>query len=132
MRAVDTNILVRYLTHDDSKQAQIAERILSECDVAHEPVFLSVLVLCELLWVLDRSFGHSKAQRIEVIEHLLETNLFRVDHEHLVRSSLNLYRDGKGSFPDYLIGEISRQAGCRDTVSFDRALKGSPGFTILP
>src|SRR5205085_2366732 len=118
---VDTNVLVRYLTHDDSKQAQIVERILSECDAVHEPVFLSILVLCELLWVLDRSFGHSKAERIEVIEHLLETDLFRVDQEHLVRRSLSLYRDGKGSFPDYLIGEISQQAGCRDIVSFDRA-----------
>jgi predicted nucleic-acid-binding protein len=32
---------------------------------------------------------------------------------------------------DYLIGEIASAAGCRDTVTFDRALKGSLGFTIL-
>jgi predicted nucleic-acid-binding protein len=49
----------------------------------------------------------------------------------LVRRSLELYREGKANFSDYLIGEISRQAGCRDTVTFDRALKGAPGFTLL-
>jgi predicted nucleic-acid-binding protein len=54
------------------------------------------------------------------------------EQESLVRHSLDRYRHGKGNFPDYLIGEISRQSGCSDTVSFDRALKGSSGFTILP
>ncbi len=44
---------------------------------------------------------------------------------------LEIYHRGKGNFTDYLIGEISRQAGCRDTVTFDRGLKGAPGFTLL-
>jgi len=31
----------------------------------------------------------------------------------------------------YLIGEISREDGCRDTVTFDRALRGAPGFAVV-
>jgi antitoxin PrlF len=34
------------------------------------------------------------------------------------------------SFPDYVIGEINHQAGCRDTVSFDRDLRKALGFTV--
>jgi predicted nucleic-acid-binding protein len=48
-----------------------------------------------------------------------------------VRQSLEHYRRGKATFPDYVIGEISRHAGCRDTVTFDRDLRSAPGFTIL-
>ncbi len=131
MRSLDTNVLVRYLTNDDPKQTQIAERILEECRASREPVFLTILVLCELFWVLDRSFGQTKTQLVDVLEKLLDMSLFRIEQESVVRQSLDQYRHGKGSFPDYLIGEISRHAGCRDTVSFDRALKGSTGFTIL-
>jgi predicted nucleic-acid-binding protein len=131
MRSLDTNVLVRYLVNDDPKQAQTAERILDDCRDNREPVFLSILVLCELVWVLDRSYGQTKAQILAVLEKLLEMDLFRIEQESLVRQSLNHYRPGKGSFPDYLIGEISQRAGCRDTVSFDRALKGAPGFTVL-
>jgi predicted nucleic-acid-binding protein len=65
------------------------------------------------------------------LEKLLATDLFRIEQEPAVRHSLKHYRDGKAGFPDYLIGEIGRVAGCRDTVSFDRALRAAPGFQIL-
>jgi predicted nucleic-acid-binding protein len=44
---------------------------------------------------------------------------------------VEFYRTGRAGFPDYVIGEISKQAGCRDTVTFDRALRDTPGFTLL-
>ena len=53
------------------------------------------------------------------------------EREDAVRRSLELYRHGPASFSDYLIGEISREDGCRDTVTFDRGLRGAPGFTVL-
>jgi hypothetical protein len=49
----------------------------------------------------------------------------------VVRRSLIGFGAGKASFPDFAIGEISRQAGCRNTVSFDRDLRKAPGVTIL-
>ena len=38
---------------------------------------------------------------------------------------------GKGDFSDHLIGEISRHAGCRDTVTFDRDLRQVTGFSVI-
>jgi len=58
-------------------------------------------------------------------------DLFRVEREPLVRRSLQHFRHGKGNFADYLIGEIGSEAGCRDTVTFDRALRDAPGFQML-
>ena len=131
MRGVDTTVLVRYITDDDREQAEAVERFLQQCHRDHERIFVSVLVLCELIWVLDRSFEESKPRLIEVLERLLATDLFQIDQESAVRHSLEHYRLGKAGFPDYMIGEIGRLAGCRDTVSFDRALRGSPGFELL-
>jgi len=131
MRSVDTNVLVRYLTDDDPKQAAAVERFFDECRRNRDSVFIPGLVLCELVWVLERSCGFAKVNIANALQGLLETSLFRIEQEPLVRRVLDRYRTGKGNFGDYLIREISRHAGCRDTVSFDRALKNAPGFTIL-
>lgn len=131
MRSLNTNVLVRYLAADDPKQLAATEGLIEECRNANEPLYLTALVLCELVWVLSRSYDQPKAAVVEALDQILQMEQFRIEHDALVRRSLELYREGKANFSDYLIGEISRQAGCRDTVTFDRALKGAPGFTLL-
>ncbi len=130
MRSLDTNVLVRYLTADHPKQLAAAERIIEECRDNEEPIYLTVLVLCELVWVLSRRYGQSKAQIVETFEQIIQMEQLRIENDALVRRSLEMYKAGKGNFADYVIGEISAQAGCRDTVTFDRALRGAPGFTL--
>jgi predicted nucleic-acid-binding protein len=49
----------------------------------------------------------------------------------LVRRSLDAFRDGRGDFADYAIGEMCLAAGCQDCVTFDRGLKDAAGFTLL-
>ena len=49
-RAVDTNVVVRYLTNDDPAQAQVAERVLREGFV------LTATVLMESEWVLRSAY----------------------------------------------------------------------------
>lgn len=52
MRAVDTNIIVRYLVGDDLAQSQKTQDI-----VGHEPVFVPRTVLLEAEWVLRKLYG---------------------------------------------------------------------------
>lgn len=47
MKALDTNVLVRYLLRDDARQAEIAGALLAAGNV-----FLPVAVVLELIWVL--------------------------------------------------------------------------------
>jgi len=131
MRGIDTNVLVRYIVNDDLKQAELVDRLFHECDAAGEHLFVPVIALCELVWVLDRAYGQGKPQIVEVLDRLLGLDLLRFEQEAVVRQSLTRFRDGKASFPDYVIGEISRHAGCRDVVSFDRDLRKTAGFSIL-
>ena len=131
MRALDTNVLVRYLAADDPTQLAAVEQFIEECSENQEPVFLSVPVLCETVWVLARLYSQTKVVVIEILEEILAKDLFQIEHEDAVRRSLQAYREGKAGFADYLIGEVSREAGCRDTVTFDRELRGAAGFTVL-
>ena len=131
MRSLDTNVLVRYLAADDPKQFALAERVIEECRENQEPLFLAAVVLCELVWVLARSYHQTKPVIVGILEHIVEDELFQIEHHSIVRRSLQAYRQGRGSFADYLIAELSRGAGCRDTVTFDQALRGAAGFTVL-
>jgi len=132
MRAVDTNILVRFFTKDDLKQYSEVERLFDECVRRQEQVFISIPVLCELVWALSSGYSQTKVQIAHVLDMLLDDGLFHVDQEPLIRIALDRYRHGRAGFSDYLIGVIAVDAGCRDTISFDRGLRGAPDFTILP
>jgi predicted nucleic-acid-binding protein len=131
MRGLDTNVLVRYLTADDKKQLASADQIIEECRKNQEPLFLSAIVLCELVWVLTSAYGQAKPALVNTLEQILDMDLFQIEYDALVHRSLDAYRHGKGNFSDYLIGEIGKHHGCRDIVTFDRALKNSKAFTVL-
>jgi predicted nucleic-acid-binding protein len=131
MRAVDTNVLVRFFAKDDLRQYSEVERLFDECVRRQEQVFISIPVICELVWALSSGYSQTKLQIARVLDKLLDDGLFHMDQEPLIRIALDRYRHGKGGFADYLIGTIAVDAGCRDTVSFDRGLRGAPDFTIL-
>jgi predicted nucleic-acid-binding protein len=131
MRAADTNLLVRYFTADDRRQVAIVDALFGECMDRGEQIFVSIPVICELAWVLSVSHRFTKPEIADALARLLDQTLFEVESELLVRRALKSYDNGRGGLTDYLISEIATAAGCRDTVTFDRALKGSHGFTLL-
>jgi len=131
MRGLDTNVLVRYLAVDDAKQLATVEELLDESERNREPLFLSAIMLCELVWVMAKRYNHSKLQILQMLDQILEMDHFRIENDLMVRRSLESFRDGKGNFSDYLIAEVCRQHGCRDFVTFDHALKNSAGITVL-
>lgn len=130
MRGLDTNVLLRPLVQDDPAQTAAAEAFLRETQARGERLFVSGIVLCETCWAL-RSYGYSRSEIAKAIEGILDTALFEIQDRELVRRALVQYRQGPADFADYLIGWQSRQAGCADTVTFDRGLEGAAGFSLL-
>jgi len=56
MIALDTNVLVRFLTQDDPGQGRLASTFIGSLTEAN-PGFVCREVLVELVWVLERSYG---------------------------------------------------------------------------
>ena len=122
MIGLDTNVLVRYLTQDDPSQAAKASRVI---DVAAAgELFVSSVVVCELVWVLEDSYGQKRDEIAQVLERLLLTGQFAFEDKALLWQVLADYRGGKGDLADYVIGRLARRAGASETFTFDRALKG--------
>jgi predicted nucleic-acid-binding protein len=131
MKGLDTNILVRYLTEDDPRQAAAAVREIEGAGRKGEKMVVQPLVLCELAWVLESAYGIGKKELLEVFERVLRTAQFEIPGKDLVWRSLADYRAGKGDFSDYLLGRLNEDEGASLTITFDKALKGNPLFHVL-
>jgi predicted nucleic-acid-binding protein len=131
MIGIDTNVLVRFFVEDDPQQADQVQRLLARARSQSERVWVSVIVLCETLWVLHSGYHAHKDRIVEAVDQLLNADVFEVEEEDGVRAALNLYRVGKADFADYLIGQLNSARACATTVTFDRSLRAVPGFTRL-
>ena len=132
MKGVDTNVLVRYITKDDPAQERAASRFLDSARARAEPIFVNVIVLCELVWVLGRTYEYSRAEVAAVIGQVLTTEQIVVEDADLAWLALSDFRGSKADFADCLIGRKNLRLGCAATVTFDGRLKGLAGFATLP
>lgn len=119
MTGLDTNILVRYITQDDPQQSALATRFIEEKCSLEFPGFINHIVLCELVWVLNRCYKTDRMQSLQVIEQLLRTAQFQVQEPQIVWKALKLAQKGKADFADFLISQINLAHQCESTITFD-------------
>jgi predicted nucleic-acid-binding protein len=131
MIALDTNLLVRYLTKDDLSQFERAKRLIDECAGRDERLLINAVVLCELTWVLESAYGYSRVEIADALERILETAQFEIQHAAESRLALHDVRSTKAGFSDALIGRLNRTLGARQTATFDRGLRGLDTFVLV-
>ncbi len=128
MIGLDTNILVRYFAQDDPLQSKTATEIIERRLTEENPGFISVVVMAEMVWVLDRAYRLADAAIATVIERTLQADVFVVESEPQVFAAMIALREGLGSFADALIGALGAKAGCSVTLTFDQKALRLPGF----
>ncbi len=122
MIGLDTNVLVRYLTQDDPEQSAQANHLIETKCTRHTPGRISLVVLCELTWVLGGAYRYEKQIVLQVLENILASVDLTVENEDIARSALAAFRWGEADFADYVITYSNYSAGCEVTYSFDRKL----------
>ena len=130
MIGLDTNVLVRYLAQDDPIQSAKATQVI-ESFTEQNPGFVSIVVLADTAWVLERSYKLSNGEIAAAIERTLQTGVFLIEREQEVFAAMAALKEGHGSFADALIGALNTRAGCTRTVTFDRKASRLPGFELL-
>ena len=134
MIGLDTNVLVRYLTQDDPKQAALAARVIDEELSIVEPGFISLVVLVETYWVLKRLYSASGDELLAAVEDLLRMPRFHLDRRDVVAAAVQFMRADQGAkagFVDVLIAQLAAVQGCSRTVTFDKAAVWSAGMVLL-
>jgi len=114
MLAVDTNIIVRFLTRDHPDQSPKARALVDDNDT-----FVSRTVLLETEWVLRSVYGYDRSQVFEALTSF--AGLPRVVVEDAAESleALNQMKHGY-DFADAL--HLAGAGNCKAFVTFDQSL----------
>lgn len=129
MKAVDTNVLLRYVLRDDEGQFEKAEAFF-RTRTAQDPAFVSLIVLAEFAWTLRQRYRYSRADVRSLLETLLETAEIAFEDETML--ALVVSQAAHGDLADHLISYCAHRAGCDSTVTFDtEAARRVPSMELL-
>ena len=118
MIAVDTNVLLRYLLHDDEAQAARANDVFD----AAETVLITDVVLAETVWTLSgRKYRLVKAELVAVLERLFSEPNIRFEDDQVVWRALQAY---KGTARTDESG-TAKSAGFADALIVFKALRAA-------
>jgi len=126
MRAADTNVIVRVIARDDDTQVPIADAFVAE------GAWVSLLVLQEAIWVLERAFEIGRKEQAVIIDMLLQHKTVALESPELVAAALVSFRENHGiGFSDALILEAARRAGHLPVVTFDKRFAKADDTELL-
>ena len=112
--AIDTNVLIRILTHDDPAQTEKALEVL-EGDLVCVPV----TVMLETEWVLRHAYSLPRPQITRVFRQLADSSGILLDEHEAIANAIALHDTGL-DFADALHLSLSRGKADR-FCTFDKA-----------
>lgn len=112
MLAIDTNLLVRYLTGDDPKQSAAARALIE-----HNDVFVATTVLLEAEWVLRSVYGFEADKIAKAFIAFAGLPHVTLEDADLAAKALDWVLKGM-DFADAL--HLAKANACEAFISFDR------------
>jgi predicted nucleic acid-binding protein len=113
MLAIDTNVIVRYLTGDHPRQSAKARALIDGNDV-----FVCTTVLLETEWVLRSVYGHASARLASALAAFAGLARVKLEDPALIAKALSWMEKGM-DFADAL--HLLKAEGCEAFLSFDQS-----------
>jgi len=114
MIAIDTNVLVRFLTADHPEQSPKAKALIDA-----EDVFVCTTVLLETEWVLRSAYGFSSVEAATALTAFCGLPRVNLEDAALAAEALDWTARGM-DFADAL--HVAKARGCDTFATFDRPL----------
>jgi predicted nucleic-acid-binding protein len=131
MRAVDTNVIIRLLVQDDEVQASIANKLFSTAEENKKPLFVSLLVVLEMLWVLQSVYTVERRDIIQAVSTLLQMPALKFEKQETIRQFLVMSELFTGDLSGILIAQSAVSSTCETTLTFDKKAAKFELFTLL-
>ena len=131
MKAIDTNVLVRFLVNDDPAQADLVRKRFQQAEQQREVLFIPLLVVLETIWVLGFAYGVNRSEIIEVLSDLLMLPILDFENRIALQGALSSAPCNQFDLSDLLIAEVARQADCKTVLTFDKKAAKGVMFELL-
>lgn len=121
LRAVDANVVLRYLLNDDQEQSELASRLID----SDQQLGMTAVALAEIAWTLaGPHYGRPRADVARALVGLLaRQNIVALGFDKAEAQAALLtciQETGAATFGDALIAACARSAGVREIYTFDR------------
>ena len=131
MIGLDTNVLVRLLTADETIQLKAAIQLLAGFDGQANSFYINDMVLVELVWVLRRLYGFERKDALFAIQSLLTSDAFVFEDRARLSQVIRLCNEQEQDFADTMIVLKNAAAPCEYTATFDKAMVSLPNVKLL-
>ena len=130
MIALDTNVLIRYLTRDNPEQAEAARALLQGL-TTNGPGFICREVVIEVVWVLERSYRFRRERIANIVVELMATDTLVIEDDNDVAQAAAAYREGSADFSDLMILAAANRVGAQPLYTFDRRFARLDGTELV-
>jgi len=120
MKAIDTNILIRFLTGDDELQTKKVYSIFKTAELEKKELFVPLLVVLEVIWVLESVYEIQRFDILDAINDLLLMPVFKLEQLSAVQQFVHSARDNNYDLSDLLIAYSAKINGCESVITFDK------------
>ena len=117
---IDTNLFIRFLTNDDPQKADHVEALLDEAAAGKVKLVTAEMVLAEVVWVLESSYGLKNVEIGPMIKAIVATPGLEVINGTLVDKAVELYVSRNIDFIDGYIAAVMRKRGISEIFSYDK------------
>jgi predicted nucleic-acid-binding protein len=131
MKAIDTNVLVRFLVRDDEKQAQIVYQAFKKAEMDKQTFFVPLLVVLETVWVLDSVYKLSRKEILDALYELLLLPVLKFESASTIHRFISLAGKNEIDLSDLLIACSAILSGCDRVLTFDKKASRFDFFEIL-
>ena len=131
MKALDTNIIIRFLVNDDKQQGAKVRRLFEKAEESSERLFIAIPTVLETLWVLSAIYAFERSEILDALDLLTQMPVLEFERYPSIRQLIRLGRESKADLPDLLIGLSGKSCGCEATLTFDRKLPKTDLFELL-
>ena len=120
MKAIDTNILIRFLVGDDELQAKKVYSNFKNAESEKKELFVPLLVVLEMIWVLESVYDISRTEILDSISDLLLMPIFKFDQQSALQQLVHSAEGNKYDLSDLLIAHSAKGNGCEAVITFDK------------
>ena len=131
MKALDTNVLVRFLLADDKAQARRVRDIFEDAERTGDRFMVTSPVVLEMIWVLSAVYDFSREEVNRALELLSQMPILEFQDYDRILDLIRLGKTSKADLPDVFIGLVGRSSGCETTLTFDKRLAATGLFEQL-